>query len=158
MGLSRPNRRRVFDEIRNDWVAATGEELVRQAFLQKMVGSLGFPKHLLAVEKDLRSLPHLMGEEGILPERRADIICFAKDIHPEYSLYPLLIVECKDRALDQKALEQLLGYNAHVKAYFVALVSQDEVQFGYFEKALGNYRFVPFLPSYAQLIDRIKHG
>jgi hypothetical protein len=156
MGSSKRSKGRVFDPIRNDFVAATAEELVRQALLQQMVGSLGFPKHLIAVEKDLRSLPHLAGEALALPERRADIICFAKDIHPQYPLYPLLLVECKDSVLNSQATEQLLGYNTYVKAYFVALASRTEVRLGYFDGQAGSYQFISFLPTYSQLMDRVK--
>ena len=160
MGSSRPNKPlgkgRVFDPIRNGFVAATAEELVRQALLQQMVGSLGFPKQLIAVEKDLRSLPHLAGEAIVLPERRADIICFAKDIHPQYPLYPLLLIECKECVLNSQAEEQLLGYNTYVKAYFVALASRTEVRLGYFDREAESYQFISFLPTYAQLMEKVR--
>lgn len=151
------NTRLVFDEVRKAWVAATPEEIVRQQLLQKMIHKLDFPKDLISVEKDIRQLPHLLSVSN-LPDRRADIICFAKDVHPQYPLYPLLLIECKEDRLDLKAQEQLLGYNHHVKAHFVALAGQSEVQLGYYDKDVQSYRFIPYLPSYNRLLSMVQNA
>jgi len=149
--------RQVFDEVRKAWVAATPEEIVRQELLQKMIHLLDFPRDLLAVEKDIRQLPHLL-TLPTLPDRRADIICFANDIHPEYSLYPLLLIECKDDVLDQKALDQLLGYNHYIKAHFIALAGRSEFRFGYHDKEAACYQFIPYLPPYKQLLSMVHNA
>src|SRR5690242_14822270 len=94
-GLSKQH----FDEVRRAWVAATPEEGVRQRVLKKMIHALGFPKELIAVEKELKELPHLAGRS--VPERRIDVLCYGKEIHPEHSLYPLLLIECKREAIDE---------------------------------------------------------
>ncbi len=47
----------IFDPIRRKSVADTPEERVRQALLSQMIGPLGFPKGLLAVEK--KTLPFM---------------------------------------------------------------------------------------------------
>ena len=108
---------RMYDEFRKTWVAATPEEKVRQRLLQKMVGELQYPKELLVVEKELGQLPHLIAEQK-LPDRRADILCFAKNIHLHYALYPLLLIECKEGKIDIRAIDQVVGYNHFVKAFF----------------------------------------
>lgn len=135
----------IFDPFRQCMVAATPEELVRQKVLQVMITQLGFPKELLAVEKQLSQLPHLQ-EIASLPNRRIDILCFAKGIHPTYPLYPLLLVECKEG--DQDAEPQVLGYNSFIKAPFVAIARENEVHLLYPEK-------LPFLPPYSQLMEQV---
>lgn len=140
-----------FDEIRRSWVAATPEEGIRQRILRKMVYALGFPKELIVIEKELKELPHLTAAP--LPQRRIDILCYGKGIHSMHPLYPLLLIECKKDALDEKAAEQLIGYNAHVKAYFIALVNREEEKFGYLDKKTKQYVFNPGFPSFKDLIS-----
>jgi hypothetical protein len=147
--LSSPEH--YFDEIRRLWVAATPEEGIRQRILKKMVYALGFPKELIVVEKELKELPHLTASH--LPQRRIDILCYGKEIHPEHPLYPLLLIECKRDAIDEKAAEQLIGYNAHVKAYFIALVNREEEKFGYVDKKTKQYVFNPGFPPFKDLIS-----
>lgn len=141
--------------IRKEWVAHTPEELVRQTFITYMVQQLEFPPELLAVEQELRKLPHLANTTSI-PERRADLICFAKEIHPKFPLYPLLLVECKAVTLNPKALEQAIGYNHHLGAYFIAVVNHEELQVGWYDLTKKKYRFVNHLPSYPELLKAIK--
>ncbi len=154
MDLSCQNKREVFDPLRKIWVAATPEEIVRQKLLLRMTDELGYPKELLAIEKELTELPHLTKKN--LPQRRIDILCFGKNIHPDHSLYPLLLIECKREKLFSAAKEQLLGYNAFVQAYFVALVSREEILFGF--RTGKDYQFLAFLPPYAQLVAQVKRG
>lgn len=116
-----------------------------------MIYALGFPKELIVVEKELKELPHLSAND--LPQRRIDILCYGKEIHPEYPLYPLLLIECKKDALDEKAAQQLIGYNAHVRAYFIALASPEEEKFGYLDKKTKQYIFNRGFPSYKDLIS-----
>jgi hypothetical protein len=158
MGSSCPSKRQIFDELRRVWVAATPEEVVRQALLQQMVKQLGYPKELLVVEREISQLPHLVGQK--LPERRLDILCFGREIHPQYPLYPLLLIECKSDNLCMDAEEQLLGYNSFVGAYFIAMAAKDQVLFGYRtkqEKKGAGFTFLPYLPPHAQLLDFLKN-
>lgn len=149
MGLSKLSKF-VFDEVRCQWVAATPEERVRQTLLKKMITHLGFPKESLAVEKELKSLPHLFQSQ--VPDRRADLICFAKDIHESYPLYPLLLIECKEGDLDEAARQQVVGYNYFVKAPFIALASLKEEAFGFYDPVIQAYSFLPYIPSYFSLL------
>ncbi len=146
MALSK-SKSSLFDPFRKSLVAATPEEKVRQDLLQYMIEGLGFPKHLLVVEKQLSQLPHLEGVPS-LPKRRADILCFAKGIHPEFSLYPLLLIECKEGEVGKDAADQALGYNHYVRAPFVAIAGDRQTKM-VFPKEL------PFLPTYAQLLESI---
>lgn len=145
------SKKQIFDSLRKRWVPATSEELVRQSLLMRMVGSLGYPKELITIEKEIGELPHLQGVK--VPCRRMDILCFGKDIHPQFPLYPLLLIECKREQLDLGAKKQLLGYNCFVGARFIALAAKNEILFGY--PSRGGFAFLSFLPSYAELIKRI---
>lgn len=96
------------------------EEIVRQLLVCDMIGRFGFPRELVAIEKEIATLPHLQGRT--LPKRRLDVICFAK---LKETLYPLLLVECKAVPLSQKTLEQVFGYNYYVEASFIAIANGD---------------------------------
>ena len=144
-----------FDEVRRAWVAATPEESVRQKVLKKMIHTLQFPKELIVVEKELKELPHLSAYDP--PQRRIDILCYGKGIHPKHLLYPLLLIECKKDAIDAKAVEQIIGYNTHVNAYFIALANRDEERFGYLDKKTKRYIFHSGLPAFKDLISWLTH-
>lgn len=146
MASSKQNNQLVFDEIRKQFVPATPEELVRQHLIKKLIHHLGFPPHLISVEKKLSELPHLQGKK--LPSRRIDILCYAKDIHPHFPIYPLLLIECKEGILREEALEQALGYNHYIQSFYVAVAGQDAVQLVFPKK-------LPFLPNYTQLISEL---
>lgn len=139
MALSR-QRGKLYDPLREIWVVATPEEVVRQRLLHAMIHQLGYPKHLLAVEKQLSELPNLTGGDPA-PMRRADILCYS-DFCEE--LAPLLLIECKEVSPDEDAHRQVLGYNHFVRAPFVAVAGPNEVELIFPER-------VPYLPLYADL-------
>lgn len=128
-------------------VAATPEEIVRQKLLAVMTKQLGFPKELISVEKMLNELPHLAGQGG-LPNRRADILCFANNIHPDYPLYPLLLIECKEGIVGLDGKRQALGYNHYVNAPYVAVAGEKLVE-------MIHPIEIPFLPAYSELLERL---
>ena len=175
--------KQLFDPIRQKKVAFLPEEVVRQNLLNLMVDQLQFPKGLISVEKELSTLPHLKnnlkGEtEGLrgqkanlkkvqnqnssffqdqkLPLRRVDILVFGKNIHPLYPLYPLLMIECKKDKLTEAALQQVIGYNYHVQAYFVAVAGRDEIRVVFQDKKSQKIKTLDFLPSYLDLIRSIR--
>ena len=119
--------RQLFDCIRQIWVAATPEEIIRQTWIQRMIEELQFPKELIAVEKDLKTLPHLQDPQP-LPSRRIDILCFRKD-HDTFQ--PLLLIVSKQTPLTQEVLDQAIAYNHYVTAPYVAVVNASEVRFRY---------------------------
>lgn len=135
--------REVFDPLRQVWVAATPEEIVRQTWIQRMLGQLKFPRELIAVEKELKALPHLIEEKSVLPTRRIDLLVYMK------TMKPLLLIECKEAGLTQDALDQVISYNHYVKAPFVAIVNQNEIRF--YPNNLSR------LPTYIELLEAL-HG
>ena len=95
----------------------------------------------------LSEVPHLKGVVG-LPKRRADILCFAKGIHAEFPLYPLLVIECKEGQVGAEAKSQALGYNHFVQAHYVAVAGDKQIELIYPQT-------LPFLPPYSQLMEHV---
>ncbi len=153
MGSSSLNRK-IFDEIRQCYVRATPEEMVRQQWIKRMIHDLGYPRELIAVEKGLGELPFATHSEGL--DRRLDILCYGKGTCPSLPIFPLLLIECKREKLTEGAVNQVIGYNHHVKAHFIAAVSRDEVQFGHFDRVKNKYNFCSFLPRFTELIQWVK--
>lgn len=143
----------IYDPVRNIWVAPLPEEIVRQKLIQKMIHVLGFPKGHLAVEKELKELPHLK-KVGQLPDRRIDIVCYAPSLESSHPLSPLLLIECKHELVSSGALEQLEGYNAFVKAPFLAVADGKTVCFCY--RTHEGVKQLPYLPTYKELIDALR--
>lgn len=143
----------LFCSLRKMWVAALPEEKVRQTLIQKMTQQLGYPLGSLALEKNLNQLPHLQSHPA-LPKRRADLIVFAKDLHPHHPFYPLLLIECKAVALTDKVLRQIVGYNQFVGAYFIAAVNQSSTYLGCYDYFSQDFRFQEGLLSYESLIKQ----
>ncbi len=155
MESSTHSKERIYDRVRNAWVVATPEEIVRQTLLNKMIDELLYPKELIVVEKALSEIPMLSAASA--PLRRIDVACFAKNIHPDHSLYPLLLIECKESKQDAMlALEQVKGYNRFIRAYFIAVAYPGGELFGFLQQ--DKFSLIEFLPSYPQLIQAISHG
>lgn len=121
-----------------------------------MVNQLGYPLGLITVEKELRQIPHLTLSPQKIPNRRADIICFANGIHTAHSLYPLLMIECKATPLTKKVINQVMGYNYVVQSPFITIANENEVQTGWYDYSTGEYTFISYLPSYNDLIQNRK--
>lgn len=151
------NKEIIYDGLRKKWLVKTPEEIVRQKLLHTMVQKLSYPKELLSIEKSLSEMPHFLPPDlDAVPDRRADVVCFGKAIHPRHPLYPLIVIECKEsRALLDEAVEQVVGYNYYLKAYFVAVAHPQGVEWGYFDKEREKYVFHSFLPSYEELIKAV---
>jgi hypothetical protein len=144
---------KLFDPIRRRFVSPLPEEKVRQNWILQMIQELGFPKSLIGVEKDIFRLPHLQGKEKFPIKRRADILCFAKNLHPDYPAYPLLLIECKATPLTEATIRQVIGYNHVVKAYFVAIANAEEIRL--FVPKKEGLETLLYLPPYEQLLRSI---
>lgn len=128
------------------------EEEVRQQLVDFMITKLGYPSTLLLLEKGLNQLPHIQSQS--LPNKRFDIIAMGANVHPDYPLYPLLLIECKAERLTQNTKHQVLGYNHYVKANVIAIASQQGCYFC--DPAQSIDQWHKGLPSYQQLIERSK--
>jgi len=155
MELSNQKPSQVFCAVRKQWVAAQPEELVRQRLILLLTEKLKFPKNLILLEMGLAQMPHFTPGVLKIPERRADIVCFAKDIHPNHALYPLLLIECKAVKLSSKVVSQVVGYNHFVQAYFVAIANQEEIKLGWYEAKNKDYVFIDGIPPFDRLVKAL---
>lgn len=123
----------IFDEIRKIWLRLTGEEWVRQNFLQYLVQVKQYPLSLIAVEKEIR-----LGEL----KKRFDILVYDKDHHP------WLMVECKgmDIALSQEVLQQVLRYNIAVPVQYMVITNGSHC--AGFHRNNGQLQAVAELPAF----------
>jgi hypothetical protein len=129
----------IFDSIRGLQVKATPEEIVRQKWLSAMMGPLGYPKGLISVEK---GIPH--------SSRRADILCYTPG---KEGLIPLLLIECKAEDEGEVPEKQVLGYNFSIHAPFLCVIQGDRAKTFWLEGK--KIAFIPFLPTYKQLISKL---
>lgn len=142
--------------VRKISVSSTPEEIVRQSLLRYMISHLGYPLEYLVVEKELSLISGLSCSLNEVPQRRADIVCYAKGIHSNHGLYPLLLIECKSTPLNEKVKNQVIGYNRYLQAYFVSIVNQNTFLTGWFDKVAQKYQFFSGLPPYQYLVKSIK--
>lgn len=148
--------KKIFDPIRKKWSDATPEECVRQHWLKVLTEHLHYPKDWLVVEKQLSQLPHLAF--SAVPDRRLDILCYAKREN-EDALFPLLLMECKkETTLADSAMHQVIGYNHYVNAIFVAIVNLTDAKLGYFDKTMNTYQFCSFLPPFKELMQWVRQS
>lgn len=148
---------KLYCSIRKEWVAELPEELVRQKILKHMIQDLGFPPSLIAVEKALKHMPHLVvGNRQSIPDRRVDIISFGKGIHPQFDLYPLLVVECKSVKLTPKVVSQVVGYNHFLNASFISIVNDQKMLTGWFDPMKKEYTYIEHIPLYEELLQVVK--
>lgn len=145
----------VFCAVRKQWVSAQPEELVRQRLLLHLIRTLKFPESLILLESTLSQMPHFVPGSLKIPERRADIVCFAKNIHPDHSLYPLLLIECKAVKLGPKVINQVVGYNHFVQAHFIAIANQEETKTGWYDPQKKDYVFREGIPSFDRLVESV---
>lgn len=106
----RGERTYVFDNIRKTWLLLTGEEWVRQNMVAYLVKTLGYPKEMLALEKEVRV-------NGL--KKRFDILVY------DSSHQPWMLVECKEEniRLSEAVLQQLLRYHIAVPVRWMIITN-----------------------------------
>ncbi len=133
---------RVFDRLRNKFVALTPEERVRQHFVDYLINNYGYPASLMANEIALKFNGQM---------RRCDTVLFARG-----DLSPQVIVEYKAPEIEitQKVFDQIARYNMVMEARLL-IVSNGLRHFCCLynrQSADGpTYRFLRDIPSYADL-------
>ena len=147
---------RVYDRLRDKFVALTPEEWVRQHFVGYLVDHLGYPQGLLANEVSL-SLNST--------RRRCDTVLFCRpgemydvgrgpggeSVFTLGNLRPLAIVEYKapDVAITQKTFDQIARYNLVMGARLL-IVSNGLSHFCCVLSPRG-YRFLRGIPRYGDI-------
>lgn len=129
---------KVFDSLREKFVALTPEEFVRQHFVAWLISVKGYPKSLLANEFSLNM-------NGL--SRRCDTVAFS----PEGDT--LLIVEYKAPSVDvtQDVFDQIVRYNTVLRARYLVVSNGIHHYCCQIDYKKDTYHFVPEIPSYSSL-------
>ena len=128
----------VYDRLRRRYVALTPEEWVRQHFVEYLIQDLGYPAGLMGNEVSLT----LNGTR-----RRADTL-----VGDRYG-QPLMVVEYKrpDVEVSQRVFDQIVRYNMVLRARYLAVSNGLTHYCCQIDYATQGYRFLPAVPSYADL-------
>ncbi|MGB5943213.1 MAG: type I restriction enzyme HsdR N-terminal domain-containing protein [Leeuwenhoekiella sp.] len=134
---SSENTLAIFDPIRKKFVILTPEEWVRQHTLCFLNMTLGYPKSLISVEKEI-----LLNTT----KKRYDIIIFNRDgsIH--------LIVECKapQIKIDQSTFDQIARYNLKLNATYLMVTNGLNHYYCQMDYDAKKYNFLRDIPSYSR--------
>lgn len=130
------------------------EELLRQHVVQELL-RLGYPRSWLAIEVPLQAMA------SKCPSRRLDLVAYTE--HPskeQGGLVPLLLIECKAGSLTQEGWRQLLGYQYHIKAPYIAMINTTTCYFHALDVAGQDIERKPVqlqrLPSFSDLQEHLK--
>lgn len=139
--------RRIYDQLRDKFVALTPEEWVRQHFTRFMIDSLGYPQALMANEVSLKIND---------TTRRCDTVVYdsASLATPDTTPRPLVIVEYKAPEIEitQKVFDQIARYNLVMGARLL-IVSNGLRHYCCLSTPASSqgYRFLPTIPPYSTL-------
>lgn len=150
----------ILDPVRNKFITGSPEEILRQKIILFLTTHLGYPPHLIAVEKQLKSL---LQDKNIftqkIPNKRIDILIFSpldsslRYLAPTHFPQPLLILECKTTSLNKKALLQLIGYNNFIQAPCIGLVNSQEILLGVLNLQTKKYEIMYNFLSFNYLVQ-----
>ncbi len=133
---SNENTQLIFDIIRKKYVALTPEEWVRQHVVHYLITVRGYPKSLIAVEKQL-TVNTL--------KKRFDILVFnTKGL-------PKIIIECKSPSIKitQKAFDQIARYNLKLNAEYLMVTNGLQHYYCTLDIINERYVFLKKLPDYS---------
>jgi len=132
---SKENKQFIFDIIRKKYVVLNPEEWVRQHIIHYLISDKGYPKSLIAVEKQL-TINTLI--------KRFDILVFNNKGLPH------IIVECKAPSIKitQKTFDQIARYNLKINAEYLMLTNGLQHYFCKLDHANEAYKFLKDLPNY----------
>ena len=131
-------RRTIFDFLRRRYVALTPEEWVRQHFVHFLVEHKGYPKGLLANEKELR-----VGEKKL----RCDTLLYNRVLAPQ------MIIEYKapDVAITQRVFDQISVYNHLLHVDYLVVSNGLQHYCCRMDYEHQTYQFLHDIPNYVNL-------
>ena len=129
---------KVFDPLRDKYVALTPEEFVRQHFTAWMHDARHYPTSLMANE---------IGIEVNGTRKRCDTVVFGKDGKP------MVIVEYKapDVTVNQAVFDQIVRYNMTLHADYLVVSNGINHYCCVMDYENGTYHFIPEIPDYLSL-------
>ena len=129
---------RVFDPLRDKYVALTPEEYVRQHFVAFLRDHLHYPATIMANE---------IGIELNGLKRRCDTVVFRPDGTP------LVIVEYKAPGVTvtQNVFDQIVRYNMKLQAKYLIVSNGINHYCCVIDYANETYNFIPRIPDYSDI-------
>ena len=136
--IEKDGKLRIFDPLRNKYVALTPEEYVRQHFTQWLRVDMKYPATLMANE---------IGIDVNGTKKRCDTVVFRPDGTP------LMIVEFKapDVTVTQETFNQIVRYNMALKARYLVVSNGLKHYCCVIDYQSNSYQFIPEIPSYTSL-------
>lgn len=129
---------RIYDSLRQKFVALTPEEWVRQHFVNFLVTERSFPRGLMANEVSLRLNS---------TARRCDTLVYSRTGRP------LVVVEYKAPTvrISQSVFDQIARYNSVIGAPYLIVSNGIAHYCCRFDPAGSRYTFLPDIPLYSDL-------
>lgn len=129
---------KVYDKLRDKYVALTPEEFVRQHFVNYLINYLHYPSSLMANEVSIE----LNGTH-----KRCDTVIY------NLNSQPFIIVEYKapDVALTQNVFDQIVRYNMKLKAKYLIVTNGINHYCCVADYVNDSYHFLPKIPDYLEM-------
>jgi hypothetical protein len=123
----------IFDAIRKIWLLLTGEEWVRQNFVNYLIIVLKYPSTLIALEKEI-----ILNDM----KKRFDILIY------DQQHQPWMMIECKEPGvvLSENVLQQVLRYNVRLPVEFIVITNGNNTMA--WRKVDGEMNFLNELPEW----------
>ena len=132
------SRREILDPLRQQYVALTPEEWVRQNLVQFLILDRGYPRGLMAAEKflEVHGQPH-----------RADLVVYDRQGRS------LLVAECKEPNVNisQDTFDQIAHYNRALRARYLLITNGIQHYCYAIDRDREDYAFLDHLPHYGDL-------
>ncbi|VVT43382.1 hypothetical protein BOKEGFJH_00929 [Chlamydia avium] len=158
---------KIFDPLRHKILVSTPEEEVRQKLIAFLIKDLHYPPNSFIIEKGLATLSPLLQKKHTFysKKHRLDLLVTTPITYTNaegkiYNLgkpHPLLLIECKAHAINQRTLNQLLSYNYIIGAPCLSIVCYNKQKTGFLNPQTHLFDFYPGLPSYSQLLTYYLH-
>lgn len=135
------DRTQVWDGLRRRWVALTPEEWVRQRLIHFLIGTMGYPAALIAVEQSITF-------HGL--SRRCDLVVYNR------AMQALMIIECKapDVTVSQTTFDQLTAYNVGLPVTWLLATNGREWLCGQLSETMPQVlKLVDYVPCYDELLS-----
>ncbi len=128
----------IFDAIRNKFVVNTPEEWVRQNTVKYIHEELGFPKSLIALEKQFKLHRRT---------KRTDIMVY------DTMGNPIILVECKRPSIriTQSTFDQAFRYNIVLKVPYLMITNGEELYCCHVNGEKVD--FVKNIPTYQNIVN-----
>ncbi len=131
---------RIFDRLRNKFVALTPEEWVRQHYVAFLISNKGYPQSLMANEVSVKLNN---------TRRRCDTI-----VYDTTGTIPLVIIEYKAPSVDitQTVFDQIVRYNMVLRARYLIVSNGINHYCCSIDYSNHTYNFIPDIPCYSALL------